>query len=91
MPGWPGYNLGRRKKTGYRNKIPVNPSKITINILLRGSLGSPPSIFMVKKTRKKEAIKNLKKAADYGSTLLESNFPAINVPPQKVAVNSNLK
>jgi len=45
---------------------------------------------MVKKRRKKEAIKNLKKAAEYGSTFWDNNFPAIKVPPQKTAVNINL-
>lgn len=47
----------------------MRPKRVTINILLAGSLGSLPSIFMVNKMRKNEAMKNLKKAAEYGSTL----------------------
>ena len=70
--------------------MPVNPNTDTINILSNASFGRFPSIFMVKKMRKNEAIKNLKKAAEYGSTLQEINFPAIKVPPQKTAVNINL-
>lgn len=42
---------------------------------------------MVKKTRHKEAMKNLKKAAEYGSTFWDNSLPAIKVPPQKKAVN----
>ena len=49
--------------------MPVRPNKNTINILSGASLGRCPSIFMVKKIRKKEAMKNRIKAAENGSIL----------------------
>jgi len=39
-----------------------------IIILSNLNLGRCPSILIVKKIRQKDAIKNLKKAAEYGST-----------------------
>jgi hypothetical protein len=44
----------------------------------------------VKQTRKIEAMKNLKNAAENGPTSLATTLPAINVPPQKTAVSMSL-
>jgi hypothetical protein len=50
-------------------------------------MGSLPSILYVKSTRKIEAIKNLKKAAENGPTSTATTRPAIKVPPHNSAVN----
>ena len=44
----------------------------------------------VNKMRKIEAMKNLKKAAENGPTSFATTLPAMNVPPQKMAVSMSL-
>jgi hypothetical protein len=77
-----------KKKTLYVN-MPDIPSRKTGMIWARFIFGSLPSTFHVSKTRKTEAIANLKKAAEKGSTSLATILPAINVPPQNIAVSNS--
>lgn len=69
--------------------MPVIPRRITGMICLLIGMGSVPSAFQVSKRRKTEAIANRKKAAENGPTSFATTLPAINVPPQKIAVNNN--
>src|SRR3989339_2132423 len=52
------------KKNRLYEKMPVNPRAMMIISLPKEIAGRRPSIFNVKKMRKNEAIKNLKKAAE---------------------------
>ncbi len=70
--------------------MPVNPKAIIMGSFLNDTIGNFPSIFNVKYNKTIEAIKNLKNAAEEGSTDWASNLPAMKVPPQKMAVINNL-
>lgn len=73
----------------YEN-TPVNPRSTTGIILSLGTFGSRPSIRQVSGTRQADATRNLRNAAENGPTLSARIFPAIKVPPQKMAVRNNL-
>ena len=79
-----------KKKTLYEN-MPVIPRRRRGMICPLFILGNLPSNFQVITSRKVEATMNLKKAAEKGPTFSAMIFPAINVPPQKNAVDNSFK
>jgi len=78
-----------KKNTLYAN-TPVSPRSMTGNIWCFFSRGILPSIFIVMKTRKMDAMANLRKEALKGPTFCATTRAAIKVPPQKMAVSRSL-
>ncbi len=79
-----------RNRTLYA-KTPVRPSRTAVSIWGPFSLGSPPSSEWQITRRKTEANTNRRNEPEKGPISGAMILPAMNVPPQKMAVRISLR